>query len=100
MCCLCKYCEILSTRRGARVSVGSIVSVWTDFVFEQTAIVDEANNGYPVPKVLNKRARCESERRAWALQVGFTPVDGVERVYTLLSDDRAAFTEASVHGDS
>jgi len=100
MRCLCKYCEILGGGRGARVSVGSVASVWSNFVLEQTAIVDEANNGHPIPKVFNKRANCESERRAWALEVGFTPVDGVDRVCAVLSDDRAAFPEASVHGDS
>lgn len=100
MRCLCKYCEILGSGRGARVSIGRVVSVRSDFVFEQTTIIDEANNGYPVPKVFNKRARCESERRARALEVGFTPVESVDWVCALLSDDRAAFPEASVHGDS
>jgi hypothetical protein len=86
MGCLCKHREILGSGRGARVSVGSAVGVWSDFILEQTAIVNEANNGYPIPKVFDKGARCKSERRAWALEVGLTPVKGVNWVCTWLSE--------------
>jgi len=80
MCCLCKDCEVLGSGRGARITIGGAVGVWSDFVLKQTAIVDEANNGYSIPKVFDKGAYCESERRAWTLEVGFTPVEGVNWV--------------------
>ena len=88
MGCLCKDCEILGSGRGARVTIRSAVCIWSDFVLEQTAIVNEANNGYSITKIFDKRARCESERRAGALEVGFTPVEGVDWVCAWLSDDR------------
>ena len=63
----------------------------SDFVLEQTANVDEANNIYSIPKVFDNRTRCESGRRAGALEVGFTPVEGVDWVCAWLSDDRLVY---------
>ena len=81
--------KILGSGRGARVTV---VCIWSDFVLGQTAIVDEANNGYSIPKVFDKSTRCESERcagaGAGALEVGLTPVEGVDWVCAWRSDDR------------
>lgn len=102
MCCLCKYCEILGSGRGARITIGGAVGKWSDFVLEQTAIIDKTNNRYSIPKVFDKGACCESERRAGALDVGFTPVNSVDWVCAWLSDDRlvSQTPEVSVHGDS
>ena len=94
--------QVLGQWAWARVTIGSAALHIVRFRprADNDRRRDEANNGYSIPRVFDNRTGCESKRRAGALGVGFTPVEGVDWVRAWLSDDRLVILEVSVHGDS